>query len=244
MRYIDKCFMDSTGCSLKGLGLLMRWIRPQSYYHWKVAELQQLQLCPHLQGVPVPPGPMERPSTLQQQQRSSRRGTTAPNTTWNSRTRGPMTSEGSGESSWMEGGVGDDASWDDLVTRAEAGPGASKRKKTNAGQPASRCPFPLASEEARKGAMGTIYEHAKGLEPSQRNIASRAISACYPDFTPAAVKGVASQVLCTIAEYHLACFTRGSTMMSPILPEAVEPYLPLLENYAHPSSTGLTDVRV
>ena len=92
--------------------------------------------------------------------------------------------------------------------------------------------------------MGTIYEHAKGLEPSQRNIASRAISASYPDFTPAAVKGVASQVLCMITEYHLACATRGSTMMSPILPEAVEPYLPLLENYAHPSSTGLTDVRV
>ena len=72
MRYVDKCFMDSMGCSLKGLGLLTRWIRPRSYYHWKVAELQQLHLCPHLQGVPVPPGPMEHPSTLQQQQRSNR----------------------------------------------------------------------------------------------------------------------------------------------------------------------------
>ena len=72
MRYVDKCFVDSTGYSLKGLGLLMRWIRPRSYYHWKVAELQQLHLCPHLQGVPVPPGPMEHPSTLQQQQRSNR----------------------------------------------------------------------------------------------------------------------------------------------------------------------------
>ena len=47
MRYVDKCFTDSTGCSLKGLSLLMRWIRPWSYYHWKVAELQQLHLCPH-----------------------------------------------------------------------------------------------------------------------------------------------------------------------------------------------------
>ena len=156
--------------------------------------------------------------------------------------RGPMTSEGSSESSWMEGRVGDGASWDDLVTRTEAGPGASKRKKTDAGQPASHRPFPLASEEARKGAMGTIYKHVKGLEPSQRNIASRAISASYPDFTPAALKGVASQVLCMIAKYHLACTTRGSAMMSPILPEEVEPYLPPLENYTHPSGTGLTDV--
>ena len=72
MQYIDKCFADSTGRSLKGLGLLMRWIRPQSYYHWKVAKLQQLHLCPHLQGVPVPPGPMEHPSMLAQQQRSNR----------------------------------------------------------------------------------------------------------------------------------------------------------------------------
>ena len=185
---------------------------------------------------------MEHPSTLQQQQRSSRQGAMAPITTGNSGTRGPMTSEGSGESSWMEGGVGDGVSWDDLVTHAEAGPGASKRKKTDAGQPESRRPFPLASEEARKGAMGTIHEHAKGLEPSQRNIALRAISASYPDFTPATVKGVVSQVLCMIAEYHLACTTRGSAMTSPILPEAVEPYLPMLENYACPSSTGLTDV--
>ena len=236
--------MDSTGHSLKGLSLLMRWIRPWSYYHWKVAELQQLHLCPHLQGVPVPPGPMEHPSTLQQQQRSDRQGATAPRTTRNSGARDPMTSEGSGESSWMEGGVGDGASWDDLVAHAEAGPGASKRKKPDAGQPASHCLFPLASEEAREEAMGTIHEHVKGLEPSQRNIASRAISASYPDFSPAAVNGVVSQVLCMISEYHLACATRGSTTMSPILPEAVESYLPPLEKYAHPSGAGLTDVRV
>ena len=244
MRYIDKCFTDSTGHSLKGLGLLMRWIRPQSYYHCKVAELQQLHLCPHLQGVPVPPGPMECPSMLQQQQRSNRRGAAAPSATGNSGARGPMTSEGSSESSWMEGGVGDGASWDDLVAHTEVSPGASKRKKTNAGWPASHHPFPLTSEEAREEAMGTIHKYAKGLEPSQRNIASRAISASYPDFSLAAVNWVASQVLCMISKYHLACATRGSTTMSPILPEAVESYLPLLEKYARRSSTGLTDVQV
>ena len=106
MQYIDKCFSDSMGHSLKGLGLLMRWIRPRSYYHWKVAELQQLHLCPHLQGVLVPPEPMEHPSTLQQQQRSNRQGATAPSTTGNCGVRGPTASEGSIESSWMEGGAG------------------------------------------------------------------------------------------------------------------------------------------
>ena len=90
--------------------------------------------------------------------------------------------------------------------------------------------------------MGIIHEHVVGLEPSQKNIALRAISAYYPDFTPATVKGVASQVLCMIAEYHLACATRGSTTMSPILPEAVEQYLPLLVDYTRPGGTGITDV--
>ena len=90
--------------------------------------------------------------------------------------------------------------------------------------------------------MGIIYVHAMGWEPSQKNIASRAISAYYSDFTPASVKGVASQVLCMIAEYHLACATMGSMTTSPILPEAVEQYLPPLADYAHPGGTGLTDV--
>ena len=53
-----------------------------------------------------------------------------------------------------------------------------------------------------------------------------------------------SQVLCMIAEYHLACATRASATMSPILPEAVEQYLPPLVDYAHPAGTGITDVRV
>ena len=92
--------------------------------------------------------------------------------------------------------------------------------------------------------MGIIHEHVKGVEASQRNITLRAISAYYPDFTLTTVEGVVSQVLCMIAKYHLACATRGSTMTSPILPEAVEQYLPLLEGYAHPGSTSITDMRV
>ena len=92
--------------------------------------------------------------------------------------------------------------------------------------------------------MSAIYEHMAGQEPPQKNITSWAISAYYPNFTPAAVKTVASQVLCMIAEYHFACATRDSTTTSPILPKAVEQYLPPLVDYAHPGSTGLTDVKV
>ena len=144
----------------------------------------------------------------------------------------------------MEGRAGDGSSWFEQVTHEEAGLGACKRKKTNAKQQAPGCPFPLRSEESRKEVMDAIYEHVAGQEPPQGNITLRAISTYYPDFTSAAVKTVVGQVLCMIAEYHLACATRGSMTTSPILPEAVEQYLPPLVDYTCPGGTGLTDVRV
>ena len=244
MHYVAKCLLDTTGHNLKGLGLHTKWIRAQSYYHWKVAELKQLQHCPHLWGLPVPLAPTEHPSVLQQPQRPNRQGAAAPGASGSSGAGCLITSESSGESSWMEGGAGDGSSWFDWVTHAEAGLGACKRKKTDTEQQAPGRPFPLISEEARKEAMGVIYEHVVGREPSQKNIALRAISAYYPDFTPVAVKAVVSQVLCIIAEYHLACATMGSMTTSPILPEAVEQYLPPLVDYTHPGGTGFTDVRV
>ena len=48
MPYVARCFQETTGHHLQGLGLHTRWIRARSYYHWKVAELNQLQHCPHL----------------------------------------------------------------------------------------------------------------------------------------------------------------------------------------------------
>ena len=155
-----------------------------------------------------------------------------------------MNSGSSGEPSLMEVGAGDSPSWYEQVTHEEARKGACKRKRTNTEQQAPGHPFPLGSETDRKEVMDAIYEHMAGQEPPQKHLASRAISAYYPDFAPTAVKTVASQVLCMIAEYHLACATRGSTTTSPILPKAVEHYLCPLVDYAHPGGTGITDVRV
>ena len=155
-----------------------------------------------------------------------------------------MTSGSLGEPSSMEGGAGDSSSWYEQVTHEEAKKGARKRKRPDTDQQAPGCPFLLGSELDRKEVMGAIYEHVVGQEPSQKNIASRAISTYYPNFTPAAAKIVTGQVLCMIAEYHLACATRGSMTTSPILPKAVEQYLPPLVDYAHSGGTGLTDVKV
>ena len=144
----------------------------------------------------------------------------------------------------MVGGAGDGQSWYDQVTHEDARKNANKRKRTDTDQQAPGHPFLLGSEPDRKEAMSAIYEHVADQELPLKNIASLAISTYYPDFTPAAVRTVVSQVLCMIAEYHLACTTRGSTTTSPILPEAIEQYLPPLVDYVCPDSTGLTDVRV
>ena len=187
---------------------------------------------------------MEHPSELQQPQRPNKPGAVAPGASGHSGVGDQMTSGSLGEPSLMEGGAGNGSSWFEQVTHKEARKGACKRKRTDTDQQAPGCPFPLGSEEARKEVMGAIYEHMVGQEPPQKNITSRAISTYYPNFTPAAVKTVVGQVLCMIAKYHLACATRGSMTTSPILPEAVEQYLPPLVDYAHPGGTGLTDVRV
>ena len=187
---------------------------------------------------------MEHPSKLQQPQRPNKPGASAPGTSGHSGVGGQMTLGSSDESSLMEGGVGDGPSWYDQVTHEEAKKGACKRKRTDTEQQAPGHPFPLGSEMDRKGVMDAIYEHVAGQEPLQKHLTSRAISAYYPNFTPAAAKTVASQVLCMIVEYHLACATRGSITTSPILPEAVEPYLPPLVDYTHPGGAGITDVRV
>ena len=104
MHYVAKCFLDTTGHNLKGLGLHTKWIRARSYYHWKVAKVNQLQHCPHLRGLPVPPGPIEHPSALQQPQRPNRPGAVAPGASGSSGAGRPTTSESSGKSSWMDGG--------------------------------------------------------------------------------------------------------------------------------------------
>ena len=129
MRYVAKCFQDTTGHNLKGLGLHTKWIWAQSYYHWKVAELDQLQHCPHLLGLPVPLGPMEHPSALQQPQRPSRQGAVAPGVSGSSGVGGLATSKSSGEPSWMEGGAGDGSSWFDWVKTCRGRAGCLQKKE-------------------------------------------------------------------------------------------------------------------
>ena len=62
MPYMAELFRNITGRDLKGLGDFMRWVGLSGYYHWKLLQLGQLHACPHLQGQPVPDGPVAQPS--------------------------------------------------------------------------------------------------------------------------------------------------------------------------------------
>ena len=66
MSYVAAVFKQVTGHYLRGLSGYTGWMRASGYYHWKVAELNQVDRCPHLRGIPVPKGPIPQPSTGQQ----------------------------------------------------------------------------------------------------------------------------------------------------------------------------------
>ena len=95
-------------------------------------------------------------------------------------------------------------------------------------------PYPIGSAQARREAVGQIYGRVDGKEPPAHNIISGALQAYYMRVNPPTLNTWACQVLCMIAEYHMACVTRGSPITSPLVPGELEERLPPLTNYAPP----------
>ena len=62
MPYVADLFRRVINRDLKGLGDYTNWMGIGGYYHWKLAQLGQLDACPHLWEHPVPEGPVARPS--------------------------------------------------------------------------------------------------------------------------------------------------------------------------------------
>ena len=77
MPYVADLFREVTGKDLQGLSRFTGWIGLGGYYHWKVAQLGLLHACPHLQGQPVPKGPVARPSRWPHPLRSTQTETLA-----------------------------------------------------------------------------------------------------------------------------------------------------------------------
>ena len=106
-------------------------------------------------------------------------------------------------------------------------------------------PYPIGMGKARQEAVSQIYDQVDGKDPPSHNIASEALRAYYTRVDPQTLNTWACQILCMIAEYHMACMTRGSPVTSPIVPREFEEHLPPLADYASPEDrSGTTDVRV
>ena len=139
----------------------------------------------------------------------------------------PSGSRGAGNGTW--------ASWYQLAMR-ESGSGISEPQGP---------PFPIAPAPVRREAVSQIYGRVYGKEPPDSNIISRALRAYYTRVDLLTLHTWACQALCMIAEYHMACVTRGSPVTSPILPRELKEHLLPLMGYASPKDrTGITDVRV
>ena len=106
-------------------------------------------------------------------------------------------------------------------------------------------PYLIGMAEARREAIGQIYDRVDGKNPPSHNIASEALRAYYTRVNPQTLNTWACQILCMIAEYHMACMTRGSLVTSPIVPRELEERLPPLADYTPPEDrSGATDIRV
>ena len=86
-------------------------------------------------------------------------------------------------------------------------------------------PYLIGMAEVRWEAVGQIYDRVDGKEPPSHNIASEALWAYYTRVDPQTLSTWACQILCMIAEYHMACMTRGSPGTSPIVPRELEEHL-------------------
>ena len=97
-------------------------------------------------------------------------------------------------------------------------------------------PYPIGPAEARREAVGQIYDRVDGKEPPSHNITSRALRAYYTRADPQTLDTWACQILWMIAEYHMACVTRGSSVTSPIVPRGLEERLLPLADYTPPEN--------
>ena len=106
-------------------------------------------------------------------------------------------------------------------------------------------PYPIGTAQVRWEAVGQIYGRVTGKEPLMHNITSEALRAYYMRIDPQTLNTWACQILCMIAEYHMACMTRGSPVTSPLVPGELEERLPPLTNYTPPEDrSGVTNVQV
>ena len=106
-------------------------------------------------------------------------------------------------------------------------------------------PFLLQDEEGRRNSTQEIYRHSGQQPPACHNAATMGITYLHPEVLLQDMQSLGNQVLCMIAEYHLAGHAQGSSNLSPVLLEATTELLPPLDKYTGGVGfRGMRDVRV
>ena len=91
----------------------------------------------------------------------------------------------------------------------------------------------------------SLYEHVREQPPPWDGVAQEAIRHLHSHMLPWDARHLGNQVVCMIAEYHLTSNARVSSTLSPVLPEAAKPLLPVLKTYIpNISFEGTQEVRV
>ena len=247
MSYVAAVLKQVTGHYLKGLSGYTGWMRAGGYYHWKVAELNQLDHCPNLRGIPVPKGPMAQPSTGQQPPTPHQ----AQQLCWSDEPEAQTSASGGHQGEQLpasmeldslpqaEAGAGDPSSWYHRTVQEEKWREANqklsvevKRLQKALGRPSSST---VAPGSARPKELKAVYKHVATRELPRGNIASPAIQAFYPTLHHDQWRTLSSQALVMISEYHTACVVNGSSITSPIPSQEIEEKLPPLVNYTRPA---------
>ena len=149
------------------------------------------------------------------------------------------------------GRAGDGQSWAEQV---EAGLEAEfqQHRPTKHRQSLSRkrevrpmLPFPLQDTEGRLTSVLRLYEHVGEQLVPHDDVAGRGIIHLHMHMLPQEARRLRNQVICMIAEYHLASSARVSSSLCPILPEAAKPFLLPVKSYVPGVAFESTqDVRV
>ena len=240
MPYMEHHFQALTGVRLKGLSQFTGWIKPGSYYHGVVARKGQLHMCLHLAGTKLPKGLQIRPSQSHPvTQKEEETPTTSPPTPG----REGSTPQGARSDPSVPnetGGAGDGQSW---AEQAEA----SADEEWRRGRPAKH----RWSTSRKREDRSTVrqYSSSTGMQVSSHRPVTMWLPREWLTITltlgAGQAKSLNNQVLCMILEYHLTCLSRGSSCISPVLPEAAKDLLPPVEEYlASDSFQGTRDVRV
>ena len=249
MPYMEEQFFAATGIQLKGLAECTTWVKRGSYYHSVMARKGQLHKCPHLVGIEPPKGPQITPSECRL---VSQRKPETPATSSSApaiEASAPQGATADVPAPMETGGAGDGCSWaeqtedeDDFKRhRPTKRPRSQSRRRENR----PTFPFPLQHEEGRRTSAQEIYRHSGQQPPARHNVATMGITHLHPEVLPCDARSLGNQVLCMIAEYHLASHAQGSSSLSSVLPEAARELLPPIDKYVvGVGFRGTRDVRV